>query len=314
MQYLIDTLGIKIEYENLNNMNNFPYLLTDRYDFKLVRMEGIKTVFMYVKRDMDTISSIKKHILKVKQKIGLPVVLILKSCLPRQRKSLIDARISFVVEGKQIYLPFMGAVLQEKYQTEKINTSFLSPSAQALLFYYIYSKEKEMYMNFVARSFDLSAMTISRAIKQLESLGLFRTYKNGVNKIFTSNYSGPELYDKAKKYLQSPIKKKVYVDKIDIDEDMLYAGYSALSEYSMLSVPRMTIYAADKIDIESYETYLNDTENQVEIEIWRYNPRILADSDCVDILSLYQSLKDDADDRVQGEIKNMFKKFWEDYK
>ena len=41
------------------------------------------------------------------------------------------------------------------------------------------------------------------------------------------------------------------------------------------------------------------------IEVWRYNPMLLAKSNVVDPLSLYLSLKTNEDERVRIELKNL---------
>lgn len=313
MKYLMDVLGIEMKYSNWDDEKNLPYLITDRYDFKLVSLAGVNTVFMYIKGDMDAIFSVKKHISKVQHISNFPVVLILNECLPRQRKSLIDARQPFVAEGKQAYLPFMGVALQEKYDIPKKNHKEFIPSAQVLLFNYIYSKKKEMQVSDAVASLGYSAMSITRAVRQLEQIGLIRTYKKGVNKFFISDYYGVELYEKGQKYLRSPVQKKIFIDRTAVDADMLYAGYSALSEYSMMNAPNIPVFAADNIGNFISENELIDAEKQAEVEIWNYNPKVLADSRRVDILSLYQSMKNDMDERVQEELENVLRKFWEEY-
>jgi hypothetical protein len=54
------------------------------------------------------------------------------------------------------------------------------------------------------------------------------------------------------------------------------------------------------LDIEVDKNYGENV-----IEIWRYNPSILSKSGIVDRLSLYLSLKDSKDERIQIELDNM---------
>ncbi len=44
-----------------------------------------------------------------------------------------------------------------------------------------------------------TAMTLSRAVKQLEAVDLFTITKDGVNKVIESNYDRWELFDKIKR-------------------------------------------------------------------------------------------------------------------
>lgn len=311
MEYLEEMLDIKTRYETWNQGKMLPYFITDRYDFKVVWLDDTKTLFMYIKGEMDALSSIKKHVSVVQQQINTPVVLILEGCLPRQRKSLIKGRIPFIVCNKQIYLPFIGVALQEKYDVRIRNSITMIPSAQVLLFYYIYSRKKEMRMSEAVSSLGYSAMTITRAAKLLEHLDLIHTYKAGVSKILTSKYTGKELYEKSQQYLISPVRNILYLDQKKVDSTLVTAGYSALSEYTMFNEPNLYVYATESInDIADNE--LMDLASQVKVELWSYNPKLLTSSSVVDIFSLYETLKQDQNERVQGEVKSMMTDFWKE--
>ncbi len=312
MRYLEETLGIKVRYHEWKGTKTLPFLIVERYNFKQVELDDIHALFMYVKGSMDSIASVKKHVLRVREKSEFPVVLVLNECLPRQRKSLIHARIPFVMENKQIYLPFMGSVLEEKYSCEEQAGRKLSPAAQVVFLYFLYCKTVRLPMKEVENSLNFSAMSITRAVKQLEQLNIITTYKEGVNKIIFADCLGKELFEKADPWLQSPVRHKVYVNEKDVKDHWLQAGYQALSECSMLGAPRWSVYAVKTISGINYEEERMD-DRQVEVEVWSYDPEMLADSAHVDILSLYESLKEDPDERVQGAVEEMMSSFWGDY-
>lgn len=75
-----------------------------------------------------------------------------------------------------------------------------------------------------------TAMTVSRAVKQLEATGLFHTTKYSVNKVVESDYSGRKLYEKIKEYMTSPVRKIGYLNKAEITAEMALAGDSVLAE------------------------------------------------------------------------------------
>ena len=58
--------------------------------------------------------------------------------------------------------------------------------------------------------------------------------------------------------------------------------------------------AYDDIGKHSYEEYGENT-----IEIWKYAPELLAKDGVVDRLSLYLSLKDSEDERIQIELEHL---------
>lgn len=313
MKYLENTLRLKNTYQNWDKEDKLPYFLLDRYRIQKVLLGSTNVFFLFPKGNLETITAIKKHIAFITKIEQLPVVLILERCSYRQRKALIENGISFVVENKQIYLPFMGTYLQEIFDPEPFNASHLLPSAQLLLFYYIYSKKQELPMSGLEKKFELSAMSVSRAVKQLEEAKLIRTFKLGVNKIMTSSDRGKDLYEKAMPLLQSPVKKEGYVEKDILLQDSCKAGLSALSEYSMLNPPAIETKAVSQLKEVVLQPGVVDTEKEQRIQIWSYNPFLLAKNDCIDILSLHQSLKDNQDERIQKELQETLNNFWKSY-
>lgn len=313
MQYLEETLNLKVKYEPWNKAKQLPYVLADSYQFKSATLDTLKTLFVYPVGPVEPISTVKKQFSFIKKLAGVPLVLVLPRCTARQRNAMIAAGIAFIVENQQIYLPFLGVLLQEKFTAAETVTE-LSPSAQLLLFYYIYSGAKELPMNDVVQALEISAMSVSRAVRQLEEIGLISTFKQGVAKIITADAGGKDLYANACPYLRSPIKKIVYIEKDVVQGNMCKAGYTALAELSMLNSPRMLTFAADSSLSKAVhaEADITDVEEQCCVEIWKYNPLILAKNGCVDVLSLHQALKNDQDERVQGEIDDLLQRYWEE--
>ena len=55
---------------------------------------------------------------------------------------------------------------------------------------------------------------------------------------------------------------------------------------------------------------LQDSNSQVAIEMWRYDPRKLSREKMVDELSLALSLREDADERVEEAVEEMLNNLW----
>lgn len=312
MHYIESTLGINLQYQTWNNITRMPYFITDRYEIQLVTTVTTQMLFLYPKTELEQMSTLKKHIARIQKEEPLPVVLILKNINRYRRECLINAHIPFVVADKQLYLPFLGIALQEKYIAEAPIVEQFQPSAQVLFFYYLYQRQEKIYTSKAVEMLGYSAMTITRAAKQLVQTGLFDEEKDGVQKILIGKLTRKELFDKAQPYLINPVKKRIYVRKnISIGERCL-AGLTALSEISMLNPPAVMSYAVEsKVKIEGTETLI-DSDSQVEIELWKYNPRILSGEKTVDILSLVLSLKENLDERVEEALEELLENFWEE--
>lgn len=311
MDYIGKVLGIEVIFENAD-LSHYPNFISTRYWLQLVSLDGHNVIFLYPKIELEQIEMLKKHIERIQENEKLPVVLILKELTFRQKEYLIRERIPFVVEGKQIYLPFMALYLQERCNAERSQREEILPSAQMLFLYFIYKGAQELPTSQAARDLNLTPTSISRASKQLEEMGLVRTQKAGVQKILFSENAPEMLFQKSKNKLLNPVKRTVYIPKEMIGTDILESGYSALAEYSMLNAPNVKCYATDKISgwngIATNTLY--DSKRQVAVEMWRYDPRKLADGKFVDVLSLALALSEDGDERVEEAVEQMLSDLW----
>ena len=143
MEYLYKVLGIKVTYER-TEFDHLPNYIAVRYRLLKVSMDGQKAIFLYPKTELEQIEVLKKHIARIQKKENLPVALVLNELSYRQREYLLREKIPFIVDGKQIYLPFMSVYLQERCDAEKQPREDLLPSAQLLLLHFIYGGTKEL--------------------------------------------------------------------------------------------------------------------------------------------------------------------------
>ena len=312
MKYVADTLGVEVSAEPWGGAGKLPYYLVDRYEFKKAAFNGVPCLLMKPRGELDTLATIKKHISRVREAEPLPVVLDLEGMTARRRKSLIEAHIPFAAPSCQIYLPFLGIALNERYTSTKTPNEILMPSSQLLLFHYLYQSEPELRAGGTADVFGISAMQVSRAIKQLTALGLVLARKDGVRTIISSEERRRDLFEKAKPYLLNPVRKRLCVEYGRLPAGLPLSGYSALSELTMLGSPLTETFAffgkADKLDGTDA---LVDNDVQAEVEIWRYNPAPLSKrAGVVDALSLAASLPPDDDPRTLQSIEEMLSNVW----
>ena len=118
MNYLSKVLGINVSYER-SDLNHYPNFICTRYCLRIVSLECQRVVFLYPKTELEQIEVLKKHIARIQKNENFPIVLVLKQLSYRQKEYLIREKIPFIVDGKQIYLPFMAVYLQERCSTEK---------------------------------------------------------------------------------------------------------------------------------------------------------------------------------------------------
>lgn len=310
MKYIEKILGIKTKYiiENIVNMPNF---INDRYELKVVYLDTIKTIFVYPLCELDNAKMIKKHIELIEEANKCNAVLILSSISFKQRESYIREKISFIMENKQIYIPFLGTYLSNSFVAEKQVDEKIYPATQLLLLHFIYNGCIELQTTKAAKELGVSLMSISRAVSQLKNLKLIKTKKQGYKELICSNKTPKELFELSIPYLLNPIKKKIYILAINEKEGLYISGYSALTEYSSISSSAYVTYASGSISKYAKEASNHRYSDELEVEFWRYDPKKLSNNGIVDPLSLYLSLKDEIDERTQGALEEMLNDLWE---
>ena len=179
MEYLDKVLGVKVTYDDVE-FKHLPNFIATRYRLQMVSMNEQKMIFLYPKTELEQIEVLKKKIARIQKNENLPVVLVLKELSYRQKEYLIREKIPFIVDGKQIYLPFMAVYLQERCSAEKKTRGEILPSAQMLLLHFIYGGAQELSTSQAAKDLELTPTSISRASRQLEEMGLLHIRKVGV--------------------------------------------------------------------------------------------------------------------------------------
>ena len=307
MEFIERVLHITVREVKPEKPISLPRFLTSRYCIKMFRFDKQKVFVLEAKVELDKVNMIKNHIHRVQELENIPVVIMTERMTSRQKESFIKAGIPFIVQNKQIYLPFMGILLSNRNDTVVEKIEKLLPSTQAILFYIAEQNMEKVYVSDIVKKLGFSGMTISRGVRQLEQLDIIQTYKDKVQKVIVSKKRGRELLIESEPYLINPVKAEGYISRNLINESFYKAGDVALSHYSMLNPPKISCYAVmNDIKWRQYlKSELFDEQLEVKVQLWKYDPAILTTTDVVDRLSLALSYKDEKDERVCEAIEEM---------
>jgi hypothetical protein len=246
---------------------------------------------------------------RIESVVDMPVVVLLELLPYYERERLINQGVYFIVSDKYAFLPSLVANVRAK-DKGKQHTK-LTPTAQYILLYYLLGNiAEELTIRELEKILPYNYVAISRAFINLEELQLCRAKKNdNGTKVISFQYDKRELWERAQKYLSSPIKKVLYSDSLP-EGDFSTSGINALSHYSHLNSEEYgTVAIWDRLFVESSVQY-NEIEGNYKIEIWKY-PTFMSgrpDGKIVDKLSLYLSMKDDPDARVGKELEILIEK------
>jgi hypothetical protein len=285
-------------------------------------LHGCQCLLLLAHEPFENAAKIRKHIDVLKKTVDYPILYATGALQSFERKRLIESAIQFVVPGNQLFAPQLGLDLREFYRSRQIEKEALSPASQAVL---IATLNRGWEENQTFRGTDLadadlySKMTISRAMKELYSFGLIEPASSGKSSRWRFVADPKAIWEKSLPILQSPVKRVVYADWHPSVQRA--AGLSALSRASLLGEPSIPVIAFTKESWDSEVARSGRAEIDpiddpvVEVEIWSYSPdhvsgrpRIPLPPESVDPLSLYLSLRDNVDDRVQLSLDEMMEK------
>lgn len=282
-----------------------PIAIKKSYEIDILNIEGVAVAVLSI--DELQTKGIQKHLELFDKALSLPLLLNIKEGKSSLQKFLIDKHISFVIGNDTVYMPrFLVWIknLSAKNDFRTTMTKKISKSAQMLIIHTLLSQEKRLDIPTVASRFDLSLMSASRILSELEERKLLTLSVSGRKK----EYRLAEGIDPGEllKMMDCPKKGNLYIAKASLShlKGALMTSYAALSRYSNLASTANEFALEKKKLPSSIETYDRGYDDDyVKIELWKYDPGIVQPekNGAVDIFSLYLCLK--ADEEAQNDIR-----------
>jgi hypothetical protein len=311
--YLRETLGIPVRILAWDGAARLAAFLTARYRFALVQMmDGELLLVMDEAGEPTSPAVIRKHIEQVGTKWPGPIAYAREQVTAYNRKRLIEQRVSFIVPGNQMYLPEFGLDLREYFRAPPPPRDVLRPATQAVLLYVLLSKEKiEQTATALAPLLGYSTMTLSRAFDELESAELAKTDVRGRERVLRLATDPATTWERAQPRLIDPVRSRHYLPAEGTKPDGLRAGHDALARHTMLAEPRVPVIAIGHAQWLSFREGCPDVELEhredagFEIEVWRYEPRAHVHPGVVEPLSLYLSVRQTGDERVEQALEEL---------
>jgi len=316
-RYLLDTLGITVTLSKPTNPESLPFFLQDIYDVLQVRLLNEEFIVLASKNDSElTPATIHKHIDIVSQQLKMKAVFVHSTISSFNRRRLIEHKVPFVIPGNQMYLPDLGIDLREYFIKKRSKAAILGPSTQAVILYALTKTMTEpVTPTQLAEALGYSRMTMTRSLDEIESVGLAEVSITGRKRLVYFDKNRRNLWEKVLPHLRSPVKENVWL-KTMIDElPVCQAGLTALACYSMLTPPKRQVYAALAKNWKAikrkypHEIISYPDEAGYELEVWSYSPDLFANGKIVDPFSLYLSLRDIKDERVESAMEKMMEGF-----
>ena len=319
-------LGCEVKIREYKNKLSLPIFMTMR-DIAMVEIYGVNFAIVDVMKEEElSVAAMKKQKIKYEEALQCPVAYKVELNSVSMRNALVKNGVSFVDVPGNVFLPFMGIVLQDVYKKQLVKADKMMPATQMVFLELFYMNDNESVLKSeIANKLNLTKTSITRATAQLQEMGLIQQDKSGTEISIRRNYSRREYYEKAKDYLINPIQRVVTIMAAEANWNMKCAGETALSQMSQLNPPKieeMAIYKGDEIvdQFEIVEERVADPNSIIKVQLWKYNPDYFASKGsfskrgCVDPLSLAASFKGNVDERIEmsiDELMENYKWYWE---
>jgi len=110
--------------------NNISISLREKYNFYEMTILKTSCILIEVMDDKLNVDQIQKHMKQIGNLTNRQMVLFYKDITRYRRKSLIENRIAFVIEGGQMYLPFLGIDLKKVQEHVEEKVKAFTPPAR----------------------------------------------------------------------------------------------------------------------------------------------------------------------------------------
>lgn len=314
-KYIQDLLGQDVVIRPLKqkSMNGLPLYLSKTYiPYEMMLLDKSIVLFLRKAERSESPARIAKDAAGLQTHFEKDVAMVLDEVASWERKRLIEKQVPFIVPGRQLYLPMLLLDLRERFpKTTVAKQKYLSRAAQHTLLRQILHGDVENHsMADVANLLGYSAMTMTKVREELVALDLCGVEKHGRSLRIVFSMPNEQLWSTALQHMRSPVFRKHFVIG-KADGWALLAGPSALAEKSLLQPDDRPTFAVWR---KRYEGVLKDNHlveidaedgSDLIVEEWYYDPRNISKTDEVDPLSLYLSLREDPDERIQIALEEM---------
>jgi len=315
-EYIYNIFGtdIIITESSDEDLGKLPYFLKETYNYWTGKLFDKPLVFIEKIGDETlTPEQYKKHIETIEKVLIRTAIIIIPNIETYNRNRLIQKRVSFIIPGKQCFIPNLLIDLKDYLRPELQPKGHLQPAAQVLLLYHlqINSLQQSNYKK-LAEILNYSYLTITRAVENLLYFELCKVTDTKEKELILE-FDKKELWKKALPLLTSPVKKAVFVNDLIPGEYLFKSNISALSHYTEISdnsKDSFAIYHDDfkELNKKGIIKMFSKYDGTNYIELWKYNPEILSKERFVDPLSLYLFFKDNKDQRIEIELEKLINK------
>jgi hypothetical protein len=301
----------------LEKAARLPLYLRERFQLCSAPLWGRRVLFAVEKGagQSGAPGEYEKMSATLQSQLGEPVVLVIAHLSSYARNRLVRMGISFVIPGSQFFLPTALVDLRERFPHRKPGAGKrLTPTAQCLVLYHLQRASLEnLVLKEMAERVGCSPIMLTKVKDELEAVELALPSRQGRSITLHFPRRGRDLWEQAQPYLSSPVKKTQWLRGKIPGHAALTAGLTALSQLTAIADDHLPTMALSSEVFQAglekgiFQRCGGPEESNLRIETWSYDPLVLASGDRVDPLSLYLSLRESPDERVQQQLTELMR-------
>lgn len=249
-EFIEKTLHQKIELERYDKLEQFPLMLRANYDLYDMEINGQHCLLARPKKDTGLVE-LRKQQKRLETLASMYCVLYLTWMNQYSRDKMLEEGIPFVLENRQVYMPFLGVLLRPNETRELKPCSGVSFLTQKLLLLALYDRWENVTVTMAAEHLKVSKMSITRCFDEIESLEVPVLVKKGRIRYISSKGDKKNQWEILKAFMRMPVIQEFYLEE-DISASLIKSGISALSEFSMLGDNSYPTCAITKTQMKEY--------------------------------------------------------------
>ncbi|SEG04987.1 hypothetical protein [Lachnospira multipara] len=311
-EFIEKSIGMEVDIKDIDYNGRLPMIYSSLYDFKIASMHNIEWLIAIPKEKIN-LAQLRKNHRQIEKLLDMRCALYIKNTSTYSKNAMIADGIPFIVEDKEIYLPFLGILLNSARERTIKPVQRISFLTQKMILTAIYEKWNGITVTKAAEQLDITKMSASRCFDEIDFFDIPILGTKGKSRVINVSDDIKELWNSIEVYMRNPVINIFYInDNLNLP---VFGGMSALAEYSMISDNKYPTYVVAKKDIK--DLALKDRL----VDIKKDEPGCIIQEvgyvvsfgkgDAIDPLSLLLSLSDNekADERIEISIREMLEEY-----
>lgn len=252
-EFMEQSIREKVNIKEYQGAAKLPLLYKGNYHLYLAQVQEVDFLLAEPLSEQNLVI-LRKQQRQLEYMTGIRCALYLKKLNYYAKDKLLEEGIPFVWENKQIYLPFLGVVLQKQTERALQSCQQISFLTQRLLLTALYENWQEINVTKAAEKLGVTKMSITRAFDELEIMNIPLLQKKSRVRLFSCVGTKKEVWNMIAPYMRNPLIFQYELEE-DIDNLEILSGMSALCAYSMLEDNAYPTYAITKKDLNRLQLH-----------------------------------------------------------